>query len=265
MSNIKLAISNIAWDKADDENTYKFLQDSGIMGLEIAPTRIFEQNPYEQLSSAKEYSNMLREQYNLNIISMQSIWFGKNGNIFESEKNIEELAKYTMKAIDFANTIGCKNLVFGCPKNRNINDYNKDYPKAIQFFKNIGKYALEKNVVIAIEPNPVIYNTNFLNYTKEAIDFAKEINMDSIKVNYDLGTVIYNKEDINMLKENIKYINHIHISEPNLDLIKDRQIHKELISILKDVDYKGYVSIEMKKSDNIEDVKNVIEYISSIL
>ena len=106
MSNIKLAISNIAWDKADDENTYKFLQDSGIMGLEIAPTRIFEQNPYEQLSSAKEYSNMLREQYNLNIISMQSIWFGKNGNIFESEKNIEQLATYTMKAIDFAYKIG---------------------------------------------------------------------------------------------------------------------------------------------------------------
>lgn len=82
MSNIKLAISNIAWDKADDENMYKFLQDSGIMGLEIAPTRIFEKNPYEQLNNAKEYANILRERYNLNIISMQSIWFGKTRKYF---------------------------------------------------------------------------------------------------------------------------------------------------------------------------------------
>lgn len=170
-----------------------------------------------------------------------------------------------MKAIDFANVIGCKNLVFGCPKNRNISDYNKDYPKAIHFFKNIGIYALDKNVVISIEPNPVIYNTNFLNYTKEAIDFVKELNMNSIKVNYDLGTVIYNKENINILKGNITHINHIHISEPNLDLIKNRQIHEELISILKEVNYKGYVSIEMKKSNNIENVKNAIEYMMSIL
>ena len=189
----------------------------------------------------------------------------KRGNIFESEENTEELIKYTIKAIDFANAIGCKNLVFGCPKNRNMNDYSEDYPKAIRFFKEIGKYALEKNVVIAIEPNPVIYNTNFLNYTKETIDLAKEINMNSIKLNYDLGTVIYNEENLKTLKHNIEYINHIHISEPNLELVENREIHKELISILKEIDYKGYVSIEMKKSDNVENVKNVIEYISSIL
>ncbi len=82
MSDIKLAISNIAWDKVDDENMYVFLKANKIMGLEIAPTRIFEQNPYEQLKCAKEYTNMLREQYNLNIISMQSIWFGKTRKHF---------------------------------------------------------------------------------------------------------------------------------------------------------------------------------------
>lgn len=77
MNNIKLAISNIAWDKADDENIYNFLQDSSITGIEIAPTRIFEKNPYEQLNNAEKYANILKEKYSLNIISMQSIWFGK--------------------------------------------------------------------------------------------------------------------------------------------------------------------------------------------
>ena len=43
---MKLAISNIAWSKEYDEEMYEFLSKNGIEGLEIAPTRIFEKNPY---------------------------------------------------------------------------------------------------------------------------------------------------------------------------------------------------------------------------
>lgn len=262
---MKLAISNIAWSESDDEVVYNFLKENDITGLEIAPTRIFKENPYEQLQNAEKYSNMLKDKYNLNIASMQSIWFGKSENIFQSESNANELIKYTKKSIDFATTIGCNNLVFGCPKNRNINNYEKDYPKAINFFRSIGEYALNKNVVIAVEPNPVIYNTNFLNTTRQAIDFVKEVNLDSIKVNYDLGTVIYNNESIEIIKENIKYINHIHISEPNLKTIEKREIHKKLIKLLNSLNYKRYVSIEMKNNENIDDVKEAIIYVKNLV
>ena len=265
MSNIKLAISNIAWDKSNDENIYEFLKQNNIKGLEIAPTRIFEQNPYDRLEEAKVYANVLKEKYSLDIISMQSIWYGKTQNIFENEDNAEELIEYTKKTIYFANAVKCTNLVFGCPKNRNMSDYGKDYPKAIDFFKEIGKYALDNKVIISVEPNPVIYNTNFLNYTEQAIKFVKEINLDSIKVNYDLGTVIYNKENLKILEDNIQYINHIHISEPNLELIQIRERHKELISILKNSNYQKYVSIEMKNSNNIDNVKKIIKYLTNIL
>lgn len=262
---MKLAISDIAWSEADDEVMYNFLKENDVTGLEIAPTRIFKENPYEQLEEAKKYSNMLMDKYNLNIASMQSIWFGKSENIFQSESNAEELIKYTKKAIDFATAIGCSNLVFGCPKNRNINNYEEDYPKAVNFFKIIGEYALNKNVVIAVEPNPVIYNTNFLNTTEQALEFVKEINLDSIKVNYDLGTVIYNNENIEILRDNIKYINHIHISEPNLKIIEKRELHKELVKLLNYLNYQRYVSIEMKNNENIDDVKKSIIYVKNLV
>lgn len=265
MSNIKLAISNIAWDKSNDGKIYEYLKQNNIKGLEIAPTRIFEQNPYDKLEEAKEYANVLKEKYNLDIISMQSIWYGKTQNIFENEDNAEKLIEYTKKTIDFANAMQCTNLVFGCPKNRNISDYSKDYPKAINFFKEIGNYALNNKVIVSVEPNPVIYNTNFLNYTEQAINFVKDINLDSIKVNYDLGTVIYNKENLKTLEDNIRYINHIHISEPNLELIQVREMHKELINILKKSNYQKYVSIEMKNSNNIDNVKKIINYLNNIL
>ncbi len=264
MNKKKLAISNIAWDKSNDEKIYKYLKDKGITGLEIAPTRIFEQNPYEQLEQAKEYSKWLKDNYNLDIVSMQSIWFGKTQNIFESEEASKELIDYTKKAVDFANKIGCTNLVFGCPKNRNMKDYNTDYEKAIRFFKEIGEYANTKGIVIAVEPNPTIYNTNFLNYTEQAIEFVKEIDIDSVKVNYDLGTVIYNNESLETLKNNINYINHIHISEPNLEVIKDSNIHKELAQIVKETNYSKYISIEMKKNEEVKNIEDVINYVDNI-
>ena len=38
---IQLSISNIAWDKADDEAVYTEMKAHGFTGLELAPTRIF--------------------------------------------------------------------------------------------------------------------------------------------------------------------------------------------------------------------------------
>lgn len=264
MDKLKLAISNIAWDKINDQRMYEYLKNEDITGLEIAPTRLFEKEPYEQLNQRKEYAKMLKSKYNLDIVSMQSIWFGKTQNIFESDVNAKELIQYTIKAIDFAEAVGCTNLVFGCPKNRNIRNYNEDYIKAIKFFKEIGEYANKKKTVIAIEPNPTIYNTNFLNYTEQAIQFVKEINLGGIKVNYDLGTVICNDEKLEILKNNIDLINHIHISEPNLEIIKQRKVHEELAKILKESNYSKYVSIEMKKNEKIEDLEKTIEYVKNI-
>lgn len=261
---MKLAISNIAWNEMYDEEMYNFLKERNIVNLEIAPTRIIKDNPYENLILAKKIVGELLEKYKLSVKSMQSIWFGKNENIFENENSYFGLIDYTKKAIDFASAINCGNIVFGCPKNRNMTDYEKDYPKAVKFFKQIGEYAKSKNVVIAIEPNPVIYNTNFLNTTEEAINFVKEIDMESVKINYDLGTVIANNEDINSLKSNLHLINHIHISEPNLNGIEHKDLIKDLIFILKKEKYEKLVSIEMKQSD-ISIVKDTVDFLIKLI
>ena len=59
MSELKLAISNIAWDKADDEAVYAAMQQNGFTGLEIAPTRIFPEYPYENLTGAALFGGYL--------------------------------------------------------------------------------------------------------------------------------------------------------------------------------------------------------------
>ncbi|WP_160683815.1 sugar phosphate isomerase/epimerase family protein [Clostridium sp. C2-6-12] len=260
---MRLSISNIAWTSENDCEMYDYIKNIGFEGIEIAPTRIFQNEPYNNLEMAKKYAIQLKQNYGLAISSMQSIWYGRTEKIFGSNEERKVLANYTRKAIDFASSMNCKNVVFGCPKNR-ISENANDMEIAISFFKELGEYAKEKKTVISMEPNPVIYNTNFINYTSEAFQISRIVNSDSFKVNIDLGTVIYNNEAISMISDNIDLVNHVHISEPNLALIEKRKLHVELANILRQVKYDKFVSIEMGKRENLDEIKQTIKYIKEV-
>lgn len=261
---MKLSISNIAWAAEHDAEMYQYLKDAGFNGLEIAPTRIYPEAPYDKLSEARDWAAGLKEKYGLVVPSMQSIWYGHTEKIFGDKKDRQILIDYTKKAVLFAEAIGCGNLVFGNPKNRDTEDVAAIMPIAIDFFKEIGDYAAEHNTVIALEPNPTIYNTRFMNYMEQAVEMAYKSSSNGIKVNVDLGAIIYNEEDINYLKQIPGYINHVHISEPGLKLLERRQLHKDLICILKCIGYNKYLSMEMGCQHNLKEVKSIIQYIKEI-
>jgi sugar phosphate isomerase/epimerase len=173
------------------------------------------------------------------------------------------LIEYTKKAVVFAKALDCPNIVFGCPRNRNIpQELKKDTALKIAkyFFSKIADFAFEHGTTIALEANPAIYNTNFINTTADAFKLCRNINNPGLKVNVDLGTIIHNEESINIILENIDLVNHIHISEPNLATIEKRNIHKELTKML----YNKYFSIEMKNTENIDQVKDIIFYVNGL-
>lgn len=241
---MKLSVSNIAWDAMDDQFFYHTLLENGFQGIEIAPTRIIPVNPYEKPDAIGAYRNYLLHTYGLEISSIQSIYYGRTERIFESHQNYEAMLGYTKKVINFASEAGCPNIVFGCPKNRNLSSA-EDYPRAVQFFRIAGDYALSKHTTVSIEANPVIYQTNFINTTTEAVELARNVSSKGFMVNLDLGTIIYNEETLKVLKESMPFINHIHISEPGLAPVIFRDVHYELRKIL-DSKYENYVSLEMK-------------------
>ena len=259
---MKLSISNIAWASDADSQMYQYLADNKIDAIEIAPTRIFPNAPYDLLEEAADYRKTLTTRFGLQISSIQSIWYGRTEKIFGSLDERRNLLEYTKKAIDFASVLGCSNLVFGCPKNRIISK-PEDYDIAKSFFSELGEYAANRHTVLALEANPVIYNTNFMNTTEEAIQMVKNVNSPGCLVNLDVGTIIYNEESLDTITENLKYINHIHISEPNLAVIKKREIHKELFKILKGK-YNHFVSIEMGKQQDIKTIYDTISYIREV-
>lgn len=261
---MNLAISNIAWNISDNELVYSLMQKYNFTGLEIAPTKIITEQPYSHINEASSWSYDIHSKYGFTIPSMQSIWFGKTEKLFGSQEERKFLINYTKSAIDFASAIECKNLVFGCPKNRNKPD-DVDEEIAIQFFRELGNYALSKNSCIGMEANPAIYGTNFINTTKQAIDLINKVNSKGFKLNLDVGTMIENNEPVSILRGNEDLINHVHISEPYLKKIINRELHKDLVSWLNNVNYKQFISIEVGLQERITDIEDIIKYITTLL
>ena len=263
MNNMKLSLSNIAWEAELNREMYTFMHSEGFTGLEIAPGLMFGSAPYDNISSAVRIAKELRNIFFLSVISMQSLWYGRTEKIFESRESRKSLSETTLKAINLANAVECPIMVFGSPANR-VTDDEGDIAIAYDFFGEIGEYAYQNGVSFCIEPNPVIYGTNFLNTTREALDFCKELKSKGIYVNLDFGTVIYNQEPLDYSADDLRIIKHIHISEPKLVPIKPRDEHKALKKILEDNRYTGYISVEMAKTEQTDDIYAAAEYLKEV-
>jgi len=260
---MKLSISNIAWTKDKDRFMYRKIRGMGYSALEIAPTRIFGAAPYEDLALARQWAQALEWNYGLAISSIQSIWNGRKEFLFGTEEEREILLGYTKKAINFAVAVGGHNLVFGCPQNRVMLDKG-DFNDGIRFFKEIGDYAAEKGIAIGLEANPPIYNTNYINTTRSAIELIQTVNSKGFKLNLDVGAMIYNDENLDALGGGINLINHVHISEPGLKLIRQRTLHRELAKVLKVSGYDGFVSVEMRMQKNPAFIEEAAVYVKEV-
>lgn len=265
---MNLSVSNIAWPAAQDAEVYQAMQDDGFIGLEIAPTRLFPVDPYARIREAAVWSRNLKDSYGFVISSMQSIWYSRHERIFGSNEEREVLTDYTRNAIDFAAAVGCKNLVFGCPRNRNIPDgMSPDAAMtiAVDFFHTLGEYASVHNTVIGMEANPPIYHTNFINTTSDALTLIREVGSDGFKLNLDMGTMIENKEDLSILSGNTDLINHVHISEPYLKPIQERGIHRGLVQLLRSGGYDRFISLEMGKTDDLQNLIKSMAYLKTVV
>lgn len=260
---MKLSVSNIAWGSESDEKIYGKMRKLGFAGLEIAPTRIFGTDPYRDLARAVSWALRLKEEYGFQVSSMQSIWYGRTEKLFGEESERRALLAYTRAAIDFAAAVGCGNLVFGCPKNRLLPE-GADPETAVSFFRELGDYAARKGTVLAMEANPTIYGTNYVNYTEQALKLIGEVASEGFRLNLDVGTMVQNEESVSILKGKIGLVNHVHVSEPYLAPVRRRALHEELAALLREEGYDRFVSIEMGMRDDTGEIEDVMAYLAGI-
>lgn len=261
------AMSNIAWLPAEARAVYALLQRHGFTGLEVAPGLALpdEADPFRPSAAGLRAFRADCADFGLTPVSMQSLLFGTSGaQLFGTADECAALEAGIERAIALAETLGIPNLVFGSPRNRAYPpgmtaDAARDHAAAV--FTRLGDKARAAGAVLALEPNPASYGTNFLTTLGEAAQFVTALAHPGVTLNYDIGALLAEGAADHAAARYAAAggrVSHVHISEPELtpapaDAHQFAAIARALIA----AGHTGWFSIEMRRPDG--DVLAVIE------
>lgn len=259
---MKIAISNIAWHSHEEAAIADLMQQLGVSGVEIAPTKI-RSSPLDATATELSEYRQFWSNRGIQIVALQALLFGRPDlTIFESENQRQETIAYLAGTIEIAAKLGASVLVFGSPKNRQVGNLKPQEIEeiAIEFFSQVGNIADPHGVKFCIEPNPAVYNCDFINTSLEGLDLVKSVNSPGFGLHLDAGGMTLNDENIERaIATSGSRICHFHISAPHLDPVETGSVeHPRFAEALRQIQYNGWTSIEMRSQhpesnfDNIE-------------
>ena len=216
---MRLAISNIAWDRSEDVVVVDRLQRHGIDAVDLAPGKYFAEPEAATAGDIDEVARWWRDR-GFEITGLQALLFGTTGlNVFGDAQSQSRLLQRLDSVCRIAAGLGGRRLVFGSPQQRDRGTLSETEAGtvAVDFFRRAGDVAAVYGVVVCLEPNPVRYGCNFLTDSEAAAAMVRRIAHPAIRLQLDLGSIAINGEDVAVVVPACRdLIGHIHISEPDL-------------------------------------------------
>ncbi len=265
---INLSISNIAWPHYEDDWAFEVIGKHGFSAIEIAPSRIWPD--FRRVSSfeRKEYKKRVGS-FGLEICSIHSLFWGINGvSLFGTPDEKKRLTDYFTCLIDFAKDLGVPRMVFGSPAVRKRGDIpmNHAYELASEILYPVSEYAYNSGIKILIEPLSVD-ETDFIVNHKEGLELVQSVDSDGFGLHLDAKAICSEHTPIEGIISDCKGIaEHFHVNEKGLGSFRDYHLpHRLIAETLKSIEYRGYVSIEMKQLDDYRcEIPYALDYIREI-
>ena len=248
---MSIAISNIAWESADEERIARALPALGATGIELAPTKRWSSPAEASEEEAATYRRWWEGQ-GLEVVALQSLLYGRDDlRIFGDAHPRAQTAEYLIRMIHLGARLGATALVFGSPKNRQTGPLSQAEIDriAIPFFGELGSAAEEAGVRLCIEPNPPQYACDWLTHTAAAVEFLDVVGSQGLGLHLDAAALTLNDEAVGSAFDlAAPWLRHFHASEPFLAPLgpQVQGRHREYAAALARIGYAGYVSIEMR-------------------
>jgi D-psicose/D-tagatose/L-ribulose 3-epimerase len=246
---VRLSISNIAWDVAEDAEIARLLERFGIDAIDVAPTKYFP-DLFKASDDAIRDVRRWWSDRGIEITGMQSLLFGTNGlNVFGPPDVQERMQQHLAAVCRVGAGLGASRLVFGSPRNRDregLTD-NEAQDIACTFFRRSGDIAGSLGVVLCLEPNPVVYGANFMTTSAETAAFVTHVAHPAVKMQLDTGAMAINGEGVDAVLPRFAHlIGHVHASEPQLVPLGDGTCpHDDIFDALQRCLPGHVVTIEM--------------------
>jgi len=262
---MRLAISNIAWDREEDTQIAELLAEHGIDAIDVAPGKYFP----DPVAATEQEIAAVRDwwaQRGIEITGMQALLFGTTGlNVFGDAAAQAALLTHLTAVCRIGSGLGATRLVFGSPKNRDRSGLTdaQALEYAVPFFRRLGQIAAAYGVVVCLEPNPVCYGANFMITSMETADVVRQVAHPAIGMQLDTGAVQINQEDPAVIvRDCLALIQHVHASEPDLVPLGDGGAdHASVAKTLEQCLPNHVVTIEMvatKNEPHLQSIKRAL-------
>jgi D-psicose/D-tagatose/L-ribulose 3-epimerase len=250
---MRLAISNIAWDVAEDEAIVGLLERFGIDAIDIAPGKYFP-DPGRASTADIAAVRCWWADRGIDITGMQSLLFGTTGlNLFGPSEVQDSMLRHLGEICRIGGELGATRLVFGSPRNRDRSALSDEgaLDMAVSFFRRLGDIAEDSGVGICLEPNPTRYGANFMTTSDETMTVVERVAHRAVGMQLDTGALTINGEQAEATLESCAHlIAHVHASEPDLVPLGDGGTrHGEVYDALAPRLPNHIVSVEMKATE----------------
>lgn len=246
---MRIAISNIAWEVADDQQVADILRQQRVDAIDVAPGKYF---PDPKTAEAADIARVRAwwSDRGIAITGMQSLLFGTTGlNLFGAAESQEAMLEHLRAVCRIGSGLGAPRLVFGSPRNRDRTGLADDaaHDIAVAFFRRLGDIAAEQGVFVCLEPNPPCYGANFMTNSRDTATVVSAVAHPAIRMQLDTGAVTINEEDArDVVARYAHLIGHVHASEPNLVTLGEGGTnHRAVAEVLAELLPEQVVSIEM--------------------
>ncbi|SIT36282.1 Xylose isomerase domain-containing protein TIM barrel [Paraburkholderia ribeironis] len=246
---MRIAISNIAWEVADDQHVADILQQYRVDAIDVAPGKYF---PDPKTAEAADIARVRGwwSGRGIAITGMQSLLFGTTGlNVFGTAESQQAMLEHLRAVCRVGAGLGAQRLVFGSPRNRDRTGLTDDaaHDIAVTFFRRVGDIAAEQGVFVCLEPNPPCYGANFMTNSRDTATVVSAVAHPAIRMQLDTGAVTINEENVrDVVTQYAQLIGHVHASEPNLVTLGEGGTnHRAVADVLTELLPQQVVSIEM--------------------
>jgi D-psicose/D-tagatose/L-ribulose 3-epimerase len=268
---MRLAVSNVAWDAGEDDAVLSIMKRYAVVGLEVAPTKIWD-HPVDVTEVVATAYRRRWEQQQIEIVAMQSLLFGQEGlELFNGPHARTRMFEYLTVIVRLAAWLGARALVFGSPQSRALHgmDRGQALEVAVEFFRRLADVAEQHGTSVCLEANPADYGSEFAQTTGEALDVVRHVGRPGFRLQLDTGSLSLTGEaDDCTIERAFAFIGHVHVSEPHLRPIDTGTVdHRPIAAALKRLGYDGWVSLEMRsraRPSNAASLEAALGHVASL-
>lgn len=249
---MRIAVSNIAWDREDDDAVAALLQRHAVDAIDLVASK-YVADPATATDARIRAIGQAWADRGIEITGMQALLFGSTGLALFREPESRAAMLRHLGAIcrigGLLATNGVPRLVFGSPRNRDRHglDDAQALAIAVPFFRALGQIAADHGTIVCLEPNPTRYGANFMTTSDDTAAVVEAVDHPAIRMQFDTGALAINGEDpLDVLARHAPLIGHVHASEPDLVPLGDGGVdHGAMAAALARFAPERVVSIEM--------------------